>query len=429
MNSHPLPMRRWLYVMPVIFITYSLAFLDKANYSFAAAGGINRDLGITQGLSSLIGSLFFLGYFFFQIPGGILAEKTSVRKLLACSLTIWGICATATGLVHNIPLLIVIRFILGIVEAVVMPSLLILTARWFTRKERSKANTIFLLGNPVTILWMSILSGYLIDHWGWRHMFVVQGIPAIIWAVAWFILIRDKPTEANWLSHNEKTALAEALAAEQSAKPNMVNYGQVFRSPNVLKLSGWLFFQSIGFYGFLMWLPSILHSSSISMSQTGYLASLPYGLAVVFMLIAGWLSDRLQKRVPFIVFPILVAGACFLALALLGTHHFWLAYCLLTAAGVCMYIPFGSFFASIPDVLPSSMVGGATGMVNCIGSLGAFLGAYAVGFLNGITESTQSSYYLMAACLGLSAMFGLWIKMPKAEKNSPPEEAMSLNFH
>ncbi|TCL05009.1 MULTISPECIES: MFS transporter [Sodalis] len=429
MHTHPLPMRRWLYVMPLIFISYSLAFLDKANYSFAAAGGINRDLGITQGLSSLIGSLFFLGYFFFQIPGGILAEKTSVRKLLACSLVIWGICATATGLVHSIPLLIVIRFILGIVEAVVMPTVLILTARWFTKKERSKANTIFLLGNPVTILWMSILSGYLIDNFGWRHMFVVQGIPAIVWAAVWYLLIRDKPEEAGWLTAREKTALSDALKAEQTEKPQLLNYGQVFRSPNVLKLSGWLFFQSIGFYGFLMWLPSILHSSSITMSRTGLLTSLPYGLAVVFMLLAGWLSDRLQKRIPFIVYPILVAGCCFLALALLGINHFWVAYGLLTLAGVCMYIPFGSFFASIPDVLPSSMVGGATGMVNSIGSLGAFLGAYAVGFLNGLMQTTQASYYLMAVCLGLSALFGLWIKIPKTVNNDLPKEGMSLNFH
>ncbi len=82
MESSVLSPRRWWFIMPVVFITYSLAFLDKANYSFAAAAGINDDLGISKGLSSLIGALFFLGYFLFQVPGGILAERTSVRKLL-----------------------------------------------------------------------------------------------------------------------------------------------------------------------------------------------------------------------------------------------------------------------------------------------------------------------------------------------------------
>ena len=416
MERASLSPRRWIYIMPVVFITYSLAFLDKANYSFAAAGGINDDLGITKGLSSLIGALFFLGYFVFQIPGGILAEKTSVRKLLAFALVVWGGCATATGLVHSIPVLIALRFILGVVEAVVMPSLLILTARWFSKKERSKANTIFLLGNPVTILWMSILSGYLIDNWGWRHMFIVQGAPAVAWAVAWFLLIRDRPSEVSWLSQHEKRAIVETLEAEQHEKPAMAGYGQAFRSPNVLKLAGWLFLQSIGYYGFLMWLPSIIRASSTSMSHTGWLASLPYGLAVIFMLIAAWLSDRTQKRTPFIVWPIVIAAVCFALLSITGTGHFGMSYTLLTIAGICMYVPFGSFFASIADVLPSSMVGGATGLINCCGSLGAFLGAYLVGFLNSATDSTTSSYVLMAGCLAGCALLGKSIRIQQHER-------------
>ncbi|QKJ87528.1 MFS transporter [Paramixta manurensis] len=411
MDRVALSPRRWFYIMPVVFITYSLAFLDKANYSFAAAGGINDDLGITKGLSSLIGALFFMGYFAFQIPGGILAERTSVRKLLAISLIIWGLCATATGLVHSVPILIALRFILGVVEAVVMPSLLILTARWFSKKERSKANTIFLLGNPITILWMSILSGYLIDNWGWRHMFIVQGVPAIAWAIAWYLLIRDHPSEVSWLSEDEKAAIASTLQREQEDKPEMAGYGMVFRSSNVLKLSGWLFLQSIGYYGFLMWLPSIIRASSSSMSHTGWLASLPYGLAVIFMLIAGWLSDKLQNRTLFIVWPIALAALCFMLLSVAGTEHFWFSYTLLTLAGIGMYVPFGSFFASIADVLPGSMVGGATGMINCCGSLGAFLGAYLVGFLNAMTASTTSSYVLMAACLLGCSLLGKSIKV------------------
>ncbi|TCW17573.1 sugar phosphate permease [Raoultella sp. BIGb0138] len=422
MESSVLSPRRWWFIMPVVFITYSLAFLDKANYSFAAAAGINDDLGISKGLSSLIGALFFLGYFLFQIPGGILAERTSVRKLLAFSLIVWGICATATGMVHSIPALIAIRFALGVVEAVVMPSLLVLTARWFSKKERSKANTIFLLGNPITILWMSILSGYLIDNWGWRHMFIVQGAPAIAWAVAWYLLIRDRPADVSWLNKDEKQAIEQTLKAEQQQKPAMTGYGMVFRSANVIKLAGWLFLQSIGYYGFLMWLPSIIRASSTSMSHTGWLASLPYGLAVVFMLIAAWLSDKYQQRVPFIVWPIAVAAACFAILSVTGTEHFWLSYSLLTVAGICMYIPFGSFFASIADVLPGSMVGGATGLINCCGSLGAFLGAYLVGYLNALTDSTTTSYILMAVCLLGCAILGKSIRMPATGKTASAKQ-------
>ena len=179
MNSSTNAAKRWWYIMPIVFITYSLAYLDRANFSFASAAGINEDLGITKGISSLLGALFFLGYFFFQIPGAIYAERRSVRKLIFVCLILWGACASLTGMVSNIPMLAAIRFILGVVEAAVMPAMLIYISNWFTKTERSRANTFLILGNPVTVLWMSIVSGYLIEAWGWREMFIIEGIPAV----------------------------------------------------------------------------------------------------------------------------------------------------------------------------------------------------------------------------------------------------------
>lgn len=150
MNSSTNATKRWWYIMPIVFITYSLAYLDRANFSFASAAGITEDTGITKGISSLLGALFFLGYFFFQIPGAIYAERRSVRKLIFICLILWGGCASLTGIVHNIPALAAIRFILGVVEAAVMPAMLIYISNWFTKSERSRANTFLILGNPVT---------------------------------------------------------------------------------------------------------------------------------------------------------------------------------------------------------------------------------------------------------------------------------------
>src|SRR5687768_3746644 len=127
-----------------------------------------EDLNITAATSSLLGSLFFLGYFFFQIPGAHYAAQKSAKKLIFWSLILWGALAMATGLVTTLPLLLAIRFLLGVVESAVMPALLILLSRWFTKSERSRANTFLILGNPVTMLYMSILSGYLIQAAGWR---------------------------------------------------------------------------------------------------------------------------------------------------------------------------------------------------------------------------------------------------------------------
>ncbi|MDF2789455.1 MAG: transporter, partial [Neobacillus sp.] len=128
--------KRWFYLIPIAFITYSLAYLDRANYGFGAASGLAKDLDITAATSSLLGALFFLGYFFFQVPGAAYAEKKSAKVLIFWSLIAWGLLATATGMVTNVKLLFVIRFALGVVESAVMPSMLVLLSNWFTKKER-----------------------------------------------------------------------------------------------------------------------------------------------------------------------------------------------------------------------------------------------------------------------------------------------------
>ena len=363
---------RWWHIMPIVFITYSLAYLDRANYSFAAAAGINQDLGITKGMSSLLGSLFFLGYFFFQIPGAIYAEKRSVRKLIFLCVLLWGACATLTGLVSNIPMLIIIRFTLGVVEAAVMPAMLIYISNWFTKSERSRANTFLILGNPVTVLWMSVLSGYLIQALGWREMFILEGFPAVLWAFYWWKTARDKPQQVNWLTQQEKDDLNEIMANEQKNIKPVRNYAEAFKSKNVILLCAQYFCWSIGVYGFVLWLPSIIRgASNMGMVETGWLSSVPYLAATVAMITVSWLSDRLQNRKLF-VWPMLLIGAiCFLGSFLLGADNFWLSYTLLVIAGASMYAPYGPFFAIIPEMLPKNVAGGAMALINSMGRAGS----------------------------------------------------------
>src|ERR1700730_15683460 len=152
-NKRKISVSRWYRLIPVVFITYSLAYLHRANFGFGAAGGMAGDLHITSATSSLLGSMFFLGYFFFQIPGTIYAANKSARSLIFWSLILWGLFAAATGLISNIKILLIIRFMLGLAESAVLPSLFLLLSRWFSRKERSKANTLLMFGNPVSMLW------------------------------------------------------------------------------------------------------------------------------------------------------------------------------------------------------------------------------------------------------------------------------------
>ena len=409
---------RWWHIMPIVFITYSLAYLDRANYSFAAAAGINEVQGITKGKSSLLGSLFFLGYFFFQIPGAIYAEKRSVRKLIFLCVLLWGACATLTGLVSNIPMLIIIRFTLGVVEAAVMPAMLIYISNWFTKSERSRANTFLILGNPVTVLWMSVLSGYLIQALGWREMFILEGFPAVLWAFYWWKTARDKPQQVNWLTQQEKDDLNEIMVNEQKNIKPVRNYAEAFKSRNVILLCAQYFCWSIGVYGFVLWLPSIIRgASNMGMVQTGWLSSVPYLAATIAMITVSWLSDRMQNRKLF-VWPMLLIGAiCFLGSFLLGTDNFWLSYTLLVIAGASMYAPYGPFFAIIPEMLPKNVAGGAMALINSMGALGSFIGSWVVGYLNGATGSPGASYIFMGSALFVSVILTLIVK-PNADEQS-----------
>ncbi|WP_026463736.1 MFS transporter [Adhaeribacter aquaticus] len=396
---------RWYRLIPVAFITYSLAYLDRANFGFGAASGMANDLNITPATSSLLGSLFFLGYFFFQIPGAHYAANNSAKKLIFWSLIAWGGLATATGMVSNISVLIVIRFMLGVVESAVMPSMLILLSNWFTKTERSRANTFLILGNPATVLWMSILSGYLINSVGWRWMFILEGLPAVIWAFFWWRLVDDKPQNAKWLSNEEKEALEERFAQEQAGIKPVKNYAEAFKSKTVILLSLQYALWSIGVYGFVMWLPSIINAApNMDIVKTGWLSAVPYVLAIIGMFSASYFSDKTLNRKAF-VWPFLLIGAiAFYGSYLVGSTNFWLSFVLLIIAGGAMYAPYGPFFAIIPEILPRNVSGGAMALINSMGALGSFIGSYLVGYLNAATGNFSASYIFMSGSLLLAAI-------------------------
>jgi sugar phosphate permease len=418
-SSIQLTSKRWKRLIPVAFITYSLAYLDRANYSFGVAGGMGESLHITASIASLLSALFFLGYFFFQVPAAWFAEKKSAKKLVFWSLVFWGVLAASNGLITNVKVLMVTRFMLGIIESAVMPAMLIFLSNWFTKKERSRANTFLILGNPATVLWMSIVSGYLVNSVGWRWMFILEGIPPVIWAFFWLKFADNKPKEAKWLTEQEKKDIERVMEEEQKGIKPMKNYREAFKSPTVIVLSFQYFFWSIGVYGFVMWLPSILKASpQIGIVSAGWLSSLPYALAIILMLTSSYYSDRTGNRKTVVWVYLLIGTAAFFGSYLIGTSNFWLSYILLVIAGGVMYAPYGPFFAIITEILPKNVSGGATALINSMGALGSFVGSYIVGYLNGITGSINASYIFMAGSLLLSVFLMAAVKNPKSSKKA-----------
>ena len=410
-----LPPRRWFRLLPAIFVTYSFAYVDRANYGFGAAAGLAHDLHIGPNAVALLGALFFLGYFLFQVPGAAYAERRSAKLLIFVSMIAWGLLAAGTGLIRSLPLLFLDRFVLGIVESAVLPSLLILLSHWFTARERSKANTILILGNPVTVLWMSIVSGYLAHSVGWRGLFIAEGLPSILWAVVWWMVIDDTPAKASWLDPAERQAIERQLAEEQKAIAPVRSYREAFTTPSVILLALQYLLWSIGVYGFILWLPSMLKGGSkIGLIGIGWLSAGPYLAAVLLMLAVSFLSDRTRIRRGVIWPFLLIAAIAFYASYRLGTAHFWLSYALLVVSAAAMYAPYGPFFAWITELMPRNVAGGAIALTNSCGALGSFLGTYLVGYLNGLTGGNGASYIFMGASLLAATALTLAVRRPPA---------------
>jgi sugar phosphate permease len=421
-------MRRGL-LLPVFFVTYALAYVDRANYGFGAAAGLAQTLHITDGRSALLGALFFLGYFAFQIPGMLAARRFSATRLVFVALILWGTFAALTGVIHSFAWLAVDRLLLGIAESIVFPAMLFLLTRWFTRAERSRANTALLLGNPVTVLAMSTITGFLIERFGWQHTFILEGAPAIVWAFVWIAVVRDEPALARWINPVEAERLAAEIALEHPATrmtstPSPGGAAQLramlFR-PDVLLLSLQYFCWSLGVYGFVLWLPTIVRGgTAFSMGQTGLLSAIPYALAIVLMIVVARASDRTLRRQELVWPFLLLAGFAMLGSFLAAAHSFVLAFVCLVVAGGAMYAPYGPFFAIIPERVPPEAVGEIFAMVNSCGALGGFAGSYLVGLLHAITGTQSAGYLLMSLSLLASAL--LLLRLPPVPASSHARE-------
>jgi sugar phosphate permease len=409
--------RRWLYLLPVVFITYSLAYLDRANYGFGAAAGLAKTLAISNSRSAFLGSLFFLGYFLFQVPGAAFARRRSVSRLVFYSLICWGLLAALTGVIREFWLLALDRLLLGVAESLIFPAMLILITNWFTRAERSRANTVLILGNPITVLWMSAVTGYLIKAVGWQMTFVVEGLPSVFWAFVWLWVARDRPEDVSWLSPECCDQLKSDIALEQQAIPPTLDFAAALRRPTVLLLCVQFFCWSVGLYGFVLWLPTIIHAGSAKGIETvGLLSAVPYLLAIILMLVVSHASDRTLYRRRFVWPFLMLSGVALLGSYVTAGHSFWCAYGFLIFAGGFMYAPYGPFWAIIPETLPRNVVGEVLALVNCCGALGAFAGSWLVGLLQAITRSSRAGFLLMSVSLILSG--GLILCLPTSRKES-----------
>jgi sugar phosphate permease len=406
--------RRWIFLMPVVFVTYSLAYLGRSNFGFGAAAGLAQSLNITESRAAFIGSVFFLGYFLFQVPAAAYVTRKGATRLVFFALISWGVLSALTGVIREFWLLALDRLLLGVAESLIFPAMLILLTNWFTRAERSRANAIFILGNPITVTWMAAVTGFLIHAVGWQRTFILEGIPSILWAFIWLLVARDHPRDVSWLNKESREHLAVELELEQSSLPKHGNLFSTLRVSGVILLCVQYFFWSFGMYGLVLWIPAMIRSGSTrGIELVGLLSAAPFLLGVILMLIVAYFSDRSLNRKNFVWPLLLLSGIALFCSFLTAGHNFWLAYAFLIVAGGTMFAPCGPFFAIVPEMLPKNVAGEVMALINSCGALGGFAGAWLVGFLQAVTGNSRAGYLVMSIALMLA---GGIIFLPRSVK-------------
>jgi sugar phosphate permease len=406
--------RRWLFLMPVVFFTYSLAYLGRSNFGFGAAAGLAKSLSITESRAAFLGSVFFLGYFLFQVPAAAYARRKSATRLIFFALLSWGALSALTGIIRDYWLLVVDRTLLGVAESLIFPSMLILLTNWFTRQERSRANAILILGNPVTVMWMAAVTGFLIKAVGWQMTFILEGLPSIVWAFVWIVVASDRPSQASWLSKACGGQLEAALELEQTVLPPHRNLASALHVPGVILLCIQYFFWSFGVYGLVLWIPEMIRSGSARGIETiGLLSAAPFLLAVVLMLLVAHFSDRALNRKIFVWPFLLLSGVALFSSYATSGNHFWLAYVSLIVAGGAMYAPYGPFFAIVPEMLPKTVAGEVMALINTFGAMGGFAGTWLVGWLQALTGNARAGFLTMSLSLLVSAGIILCLRTNK----------------
>jgi sugar phosphate permease len=412
---------RWRLV-PFLFLLYVIAFLDRINIGFAALT-MNQELGITAQQFGLIAGIFFLGYSTFEIPSNLLLQKFGARIWIARILIVWGIVATLTGFVRSVHQLYLARFLLGLAEAGYFPGIVLYLTYWFRQRDQAQTIALFMTALPVSSVLGAPLSGLILDRVhclgasSWRWLLILEGLPAILAGILTYFLLPSRPAEANFLTNTEKHWLTEELAGEVKQKGRRLSALQALANGRVWYLAAIQFFFAIAMYALSFWMPQVVKSVAIGYSNTtlGLLIMIPYGIAVIGMILISRDSDRKMERRYHTAIPMLVAGIVLIALSKSNTLAFTLALLSLVAVGI--YGSLGPFWPMPGAFLAGYSAASGIALVNAIANLGGFVGPYMIGFFNKQTGSFYTGLAVAGAAIFLS---GIMMLASKLDIKQPP---------
>ena len=399
-------------LLPLLLFCYIIAYIDRINVGFAKLqfrDALGVDPAVFDRVFGLGAGMFFIGYFFFEVPSNLILQRVGARVWIARIMILWGLVSMAFMFTKGVTMFYVMRFLLGAAEAGFFPGVILYLTYWYPAKERARAVALFAVGGVAAGVIGSPISGALLGLdgvgglAGWQWLFFVEALPAVMMGFVVLFVLPNRPQEARWLSENEKAWIQARLDAEAAATDasRHSRLKDVFTSGQVWLLCGIYFLQNMGGYGYQMWLPTIVKGlSGQSDLVVGFINAIPYVAAGVVMMLYGRHSDRTGERRGHVAFAAFIAAVGFVVAA--SSRNPWLAMTGLTLAFVGMKSVLGPFWALSTGFLRGTAAAGGIAFINSVGNLGGAVGPDLVGRIKSATGSEMLALYVLGA--GLLAM-------------------------
>ncbi len=410
--------QRWLRIIPVALVMYTISYVDRTNVSLALDPKISsmmHDLLMDDRLKGQAAGIFFLGYVLLQMAGGHFASRWSARKLISLCLIFWGVFAVACGLAKTFYQFEAARFLLGMAESSVYPATLVLLANWFPSAERARANACWNLCQPLAVAASAPLTGWLLGAYGWQTMITLEGALPFVWLPIWWFGIRDHPREAKWISAQERDFLETTLAREAAQlEPTIkIPFWHRLARREILVMVIMNFLHNSAAYGCMAFFTDGLKAKHFSAVEYGLLFAAPYGVTAVIMMLNSWHSDKTRERRGHVALVYTLSGVS-LILSVLLKDHFWVSYGFMCLAIPGPFAALAPFWAIPTETLPRKVFAPVIGLVNALGNTGGFAGPYIVGWLK--TEYQSVAIPFTALGIGMLVAAGLAFLLPKSVK-------------
>jgi MFS transporter, ACS family, tartrate transporter len=411
-------------IVPYLFLLYIVAYVDRVNVGFAAID-MKRQLGFSDTVYGTGAAIFFLGYALFDMPSSLMVQRVGTRLWIARIMISWGLIAALMAFVRTPGSFYAMRFLLGVGEAGFVPGMVLYLTSWFPSHERARAIAKFMtatslagvVGGPLSSALLK-LDG-VVGLSGWQWLFLAEGVPTVLLGVSVLFLLKDNPSQAEWLTVEEQQWLIGELKADRAryGATERHAFADAFRLPMIWLLVFVYVSVQIGVYVVNLWMPLMLSSLSGNhdSSSIAGLSTVPYLLAAIFTVIAGWSSDRWNERSGHLAGCMLTAAAGFALAGFAGSIA--LALVAFSLATIGMLSAMGPFWALMTRSVTGPAAAAGVALITTLGALGGFTGPYVTGRLRDATHSFAGGLYAIAGLALLAAFVSVATKVAMPKQN------------